>query len=205
MLLAAEAEVHVASIPALNPRSGTMAPPEINSLPIVQKFQLRRYDQAEPLISCVGATTRLFHGRETSTVEQPFHIDIMSLNATKLVITHFALLPAASDNTSLCELVALGESPLDISYYGSLSLLLEWISPSMVVDFEIEGSTLHVSLMAVQGTKSTFASGVLAMPGLVANEMNSDFCSFSGRICARIPSGTGFKIMVMDYLMPPPR
>jgi hypothetical protein len=181
-----------------------MAPPEIDSLPIVQKFQVRGYNQAKPLISCVGANTRLFHGCETITVEQPLHIDIMSSNATKLMITHFALLPAASQNTSLCELVSLGESPLEISYHRSRTLFLEWISPSMVADFEIEGNLIHVSLMAVRGTESTFASGVLAIPGLLANDRNSDFCLFSGRTCARIPSGTGYKMMIMDYLMPPP-
>jgi hypothetical protein len=204
MFFAAEAEAHVASIPTLSPRSGTMAPPEIDSLPIVQKFQVRGYDQAKPLISCVGANTRLFHGRETITVEHPLHIDIMSLNATKLMITHFALLPAASENTSLCELVSLGESPLEISYHKSRTLFLEWINPSMVADFEIEGNLIHVSLMAVRGMESTFASGVLAIPGLLANDRNSDFCLFSGRTCARITSGTGYKMMIMDYLMPPP-
>ncbi|KAF7350112.1 F-box domain-containing protein [Mycena venus] len=199
-----QAELSVASLPILHPRCDTAAVPEVlESLQILDTYKLERYDNLQPLVSCVGSSiTRAFHGRETSTIEQPLHVDIHSDNAERTLISHFALLPAAGDDIAHCELVSFGESPLDVSYLRSWAQLLEWVSPSTALSFDIEGNTVHVSLIDVDAAPSDCISGILAMPGLLDDETEVDFCSFSARGCARISSDTGFKLVVMDYLLP---
>ncbi|KAJ6586337.1 hypothetical protein DFH09DRAFT_1143153 [Mycena vulgaris] len=196
-----EAQIYLAPLPTLLPRSNLAVLPESEPLRIIQTYQLNRYSRPEPLSSCVSGITLVFHGRETSTPEQPLHIDILSEHDTKVLLTHFALLPAAQmDDTAACELVALGESLLEAAYRCSQSLHLEWLGPQSIQSFVLEGRKLHVCLSDVDGSSSSSLSGVLATPGLLQGEINTDFCSFSGRGCGRKLEGGMFKVMVMDYL-----
>ncbi|KAF7363043.1 F-box domain-containing protein [Mycena venus] len=187
------AYVYVASLSPLQPRFSSDAPPEIESL------NNRSYPP-------VGGITLLFHGREISSFQNPLHVDIVSNNAPNVVITHFALLPGRNYNTTPCQLVSLGETPLGIPYFGTQSQLLEWVGPSMLLSFDLSDDGVFVSLMDMQvdgpGMAKAPLSGVLGTPGLLLADTNVDFCAFSGRRCARIPSDDGFKLMVMEYLMP---
>ncbi|KAJ7484146.1 hypothetical protein FB451DRAFT_79421 [Mycena latifolia] len=203
---AESSQIILAALPTLHPRTLSTIPPEIGSLHIVREYPLRRYDQSAPLAFCVSGITLVFHGRETCTAEEPLHVDILSDNETKALLTHFAFVPTSDvDSTAACELVALGESPLEATYRASQSLHLEWAGPSSIQSFVLEGSTLHVCVSSVDGMTSSSISGVLATPGLSGSEINIDFCSFAGRGCVRIRTGDGYKVMVMDFLLPKPR
>ncbi|KAF7354241.1 F-box domain-containing protein [Mycena venus] len=205
LVLNEAAQIYVASLPALHPRSASTSPPEIESLNILQVHKLTRFDQSEQLVSCIDGMTRRFHGRETSTAEEPMHIDVLSKDGTNNLISHFAVLPAAGSDTALCELSALAQSPLEVSYLGSYCQHLQWIYPHFVLSFDIEGTTALVSLIDLDGTSSaSVLTGTLVAPGLLEGEICVDFCSFSGRGCARVPTSDngGFKLMVMDYVLP---
>ncbi|KAJ7669495.1 hypothetical protein DFH06DRAFT_185437 [Mycena polygramma] len=203
------AEVWIAAMPPLHPRSMSATPPETDSLQIIHEYPLYRFRKsADRLSSCVGGITLVFHGREHSTHRQPLHIDILSNDRDQTLLTHFALVPAAdsfgsqAEPTARCMLTGLGESPLRAVYSKSHSLHLEWTERGTVQSFVVEGNTLHVCLSDVDGETSESLSGVLATPGLPANEANMDFCSFSGRVCARVPlpENDGYKVVVMDYV-----
>ncbi|KAJ7308668.1 hypothetical protein DFH08DRAFT_1088372 [Mycena albidolilacea] len=202
-----EAEVSISQLPALFPRSVSAVPPVIDSLDILHRYPLCRFKRPEdPFEWCISGITLVFHGRERSTVDQPLYIDILTKGCNKALISHFALLPSTSTCTATAtsELVPLGESPLDAMYHACHSLHLEWLAPGTVQSFVVEGSTLHVCISDVDGTTSKSVAGVLATPGMRPNDMNVDFCSFSGRVCARVPAaeGDGFKVLVMDYVAP---
>jgi hypothetical protein len=198
------AQISLASLPALHPRSISADPPEIDALHILQKYDLRRFKQLGMLEFCVSGITLVFHGREHSIVDQPLYIDIASDSCTKVLLTHFALVPAGSSTGQAdCALVPLGESPLDTMYRATHSLHLEWLDRRCIQSFVVEGSTLHVCVSDVDGETSATVAGILATPGLRANETNIDFCSFSGKVCARMPvAGQGFKVVIMDYVVP---
>ncbi|KAJ6562627.1 hypothetical protein B0H19DRAFT_1145176 [Mycena capillaripes] len=210
ILRADEAKVCIASVPALHPRFISDCPPEIDSLHILEKYPLRRFNQSETLEFCVGGITLVFHGRERSTVDQPIYIDILSTVIGKAMLTHFALVPSPNtsggqvETATHCALVPLGESSLDAAFRSSHSLHLEWLRRGSIQSFVVESSTLHVCLSDMDGATSASLAGILATPGLPVNEVNVDFCSFSGRVCARVPmaNGEGFKVLVMDYVLP---
>ncbi|KAJ7136657.1 hypothetical protein C8R44DRAFT_767599 [Mycena epipterygia] len=206
ILHADETEVYLAELPALHPRSISTLPPQIESLRILQCCILCHFKQPKLLESCVSGITLPFHGRETSTFEQPLYIDILSDDDSKTLLTHFALVPTSqTDTAARCKLIALGESPLDAAYRSSHSFHLEWVGRHDIQSFVVDGSTLHGCLSHVDGETSSSVSGIIATPGLPANEVNVDFCSFSGRVCARVPNVEGgFRVAVMDYLLPKP-
>ncbi|KAF8205274.1 hypothetical protein K438DRAFT_1964356 [Mycena galopus ATCC 62051] len=208
-----EAQLYVGKLPTLFPRSVFPSPPVINPIDIIQQFALCRFNQDTALEWCVSGMTLVFHGREHSSVDRPFHLDILTHDCGKVLLTHLALVPASNsslnqtdDTLAPYELVPLGESPLDAVYSTSHSLHLEWLGCGTVQSFVVAGSTLHVCLSDVNGKTSASVEGVLLTPGLQEDDMNVDFCSFSGRVCARVPleKGNGFRLAIMDYLTPKP-
>ncbi|KAJ7785343.1 hypothetical protein DFH07DRAFT_7761 [Mycena maculata] len=200
-------EIHWAAFPTLHRRSLSAVPPQIQDLPILQIFKLRRFGQLEPLDDCLSGVSLVFHGRETSTFERPSHIDIFSDHGSRALFTHFALMPIVdanrTDNTVRCELVPLGESLLQAAYATAHSLRIEWAGHHDVQSFAVAEGVLHVCLSDTE--KASSVSGILAIPGVdEVDEYHIDFCSFSGRVCARMATEDGVKVLVMDYLTPKP-
>ncbi|KAJ7152178.1 hypothetical protein C8R43DRAFT_479210 [Mycena crocata] len=204
LMRADRAQIWIAALPTFHLRSVSTVPPLIGSLPILKAYDLHRFNLPDPLQLCVSGITLVFHGREMSTLDQPLYVDILSDNHDQALLTHFALVPTTgpsqTDDKVHCELLALGESPLEAVYRSSHCLHLEWVSRHTIQSFVVEGSTLHVCLSDVDGRTSSSVAGFLAMPGLPAEEFNIDFCSFSGRICARIPTDEGYMVAIRDYV-----
>jgi hypothetical protein len=199
------ATMYLASLPTLHARSSLsgLLPPAA-SLHILGKYPLNRYNRLEPLPFCISGITLCFHGRETTTFEQPLYIDMASEEDTKTLLTHFALVPPmpSAPSQTAWELVALGESCLGATYRSSHTFHLESLCLRNIHSFVVDRSTLYVGILDINETNSRSVSGVIATPGLLENEVNIDFCTFSGRICAREPNGEGFRLMVLDYVLP---
>ncbi|KAJ6514203.1 hypothetical protein C8R47DRAFT_1001492, partial [Mycena vitilis] len=161
IMRADKAEIWIASMPPLHPRSMSATPPEIDSLKIIHEYPLYRFRKyGDSLRSCVGGVTLVFHGREHSTHRQPLHIDILSKDRDQALLTHFALVPVAdssgsqAESPTRCMLTGLGESSLRAAYSKSHSLHLEWTERGTVQSFVVEGNTLHVCLSDVDGKTS---------------------------------------------------
>ncbi|KAK7044381.1 F-box domain-containing protein [Favolaschia claudopus] len=204
ILHAASPQLFIAAVPPHFPRSSSESPPLIQSLDVLHVFPLCRFgDEADSLVQCVSGVTLVFHGRELGTEDQPLYIDILSDECGKTLFTHFVIQlaenPSESTNTAVCSIAAVGETVTCALYHLSHSLHLEWLDRETVQSFVVAGNTLHVGVSDV-GRESV--GGILVTPGLQLNERNVDFCSFSGRVCARVPldDGDGYKVLVLDYV-----
>ncbi|KAF7345321.1 F-box domain-containing protein [Mycena sanguinolenta] len=94
-----EAQLYVTPLPGVFPRSVFALPPKLNSPDLSQRYPLCRFNQSV-LNWCLSGMTLVFHGRENITVDKPLHIDILSREYDKVVITHHALVPNTSSNTN---------------------------------------------------------------------------------------------------------
>ncbi|KAJ6489942.1 hypothetical protein C8R45DRAFT_200454 [Mycena sanguinolenta] len=203
-----EAQLYVAPLPDVFPRSVFALPPKLNSFDHSQRYPLCRFNQI-PLNWCNSGMTLVFHGREQITVDKPLHIDVLSREGDKVVLTHHALVRNTNSNTNKpgtgapYVLMPLGESPMEAEYSSSHTLHVEW-QYGTVQSFVVAGNMLHVCVLDTNGKTPESVSGILVTPGLQVDDLNVDFCSFSGRVCARVPSaaGDGFRLAVYDYVVP---
>ncbi|KAF7316460.1 F-box domain-containing protein [Mycena indigotica] len=205
------AEVYLSPMPSLKPRKDSDTAPFVN-LPVTSTFQLHRIARPdEQLNTCVSGITLVFQGRETS----PLFFDVMNEHDNgKVLLSHYVL-ERGKDQT--LKLRALGESAIPARFAHSHTLHLEWLGCRIsegrpcVQSYVVEGSKLHVCLadidLAVAEGKDKsvlprYTLGTLETPNLLVNEVNIDFCSFSARICARVPGERQgqYKVNVMEYV-----
>ncbi|KAJ7064772.1 hypothetical protein C8F01DRAFT_1354363 [Mycena amicta] len=206
------AEVSLSPMPELKPRDSSQpfaSPPCLVNLPTTHRFQIHRTDDPDDqLHMCISGLTLVFRGRETS----PLFFDIASKYDGNVLLSHYAITAQDHQEESELTLWALGESCLPASYRFSHSLHLEWLGCGIsegrpcVQSFVVDGSKLHVCLTDVamppnQG-QAVSSMGTLETPNLLLNELNVDFCSFSGRVCARVPAECEgeYKLSVMQYV-----
>ncbi|KAJ7250397.1 hypothetical protein C8J57DRAFT_683703 [Mycena rebaudengoi] len=227
-----QGQVQLITFPALYPRSVSSVARHIEPPEVLQEYPLRRVggdSSLEPLSSCVSGLTLVFHGRETSTFDEPCHIDIFSDHPLGVLLTHFVLTPLSTaypsptqnqNQNQAHDLVPLAESMFPGTPFNSChSIHLEWVNHRTVHSFVFDGRTLRVCISDVDGESSlnskakgtpvryTSIFGELVTPDMRSHEMNIDICLMSSRACVRVPSAGskgGFELMVLDYTKPKP-
>ncbi|KAJ7289301.1 hypothetical protein C8J57DRAFT_1114948 [Mycena rebaudengoi] len=206
-------QIQVLSLPTLQPRhSVSDAVPHMEEPPqVLQSHSLCRFNSPVPLSRSISGLTLGFHGREISTPEQPMHIDILSEDVDgAVVLTHFAspvLGEQASEGHSTYQHVALGENLLRGTTYNAChSMFIEWVGRNTVHSFVVQESMLHMCISDLDSSPPRTFFGILTTPSIPTNELNIDFCSFSGRVCFRTLTASGrHEIIVLDYLAPAPK
>ncbi|CAK5262282.1 unnamed protein product [Mycena citricolor] len=208
-----ESELTTSRIPSLEPRASTAThPPLLKVAPdILQRYTLYRFNSLQRLTnSPFAGVTLVFHSPETSTRERPVRVDVVSSDENENVILSYFVLIAETDG-SHPKLVAVGESQLAAWFDLCHSFHLEWISCDTVQCFIIESTVLHVVISQVSFPDDSLlhrsyhsVAGVLGTAGsILAGDANVDFCSLSGRICARtkVAEGEGYRVAVLDYVL----
>ncbi|KAJ7635042.1 hypothetical protein FB45DRAFT_479946 [Roridomyces roridus] len=202
-------EIHLAAIPPLHRRMSPdyLFPPFGPRLEILETTPLHRVnDPAKPLRQCFSGVSLVFHGRETSTEDQPLKIDIVSeLDDHRALLTHLALMPTVARTTA--KLTYLGERALDFEYELANTVQFEWVGRRDIQSFFVQKNAVHVCLASLSDSEAGAreVSGLLDIPGLPEGELCNDFCSFSGRVCTRMEEtegGQGKKLLILDYLSP---
>ncbi|KAF7325705.1 F-box domain-containing protein [Mycena kentingensis (nom. inval.)] len=210
-------EVWLAPLPALQPCERGLgsegATPPLASHPVIMHADVLRVG-GESLRSLLSGVTLVYAERESV----PLFFDVMSrqLETGSVLLSHYVVEREGSCSSKL-SVRFLGQTTTTAEYRAAHSLHLEWVrdpgaAPGYVQAFIVEGYLLHVVVTDIEdGGELKTVRGMLGTPGLVLNELNVDFCSFSGRVAARVPvdlieeDGDDFvdrrcKLAVFDYV-----